>query len=85
MKHCVCKGCHLFALRVDEWDEGESKDDVFSRHPILHEFADVFPSEIPGMLPKHDIDFRIDLILGAEPMSKDPYRMTTQKLSELRL
>lgn len=46
-------------------------------HPILQEYADVFPSEIPGMLPKRDIDFSIDLILGAEPISKAPYRMTT--------
>lgn len=84
MKCCVHKGYQIFAVRVDELDEGESQDDVFARHPILQEFSDVFLSEILGMLPKHDIDLRIDLIPVAKPISKDPYRMTTQELGELR-
>ena len=54
-------------------------------HPILQEYIDVFPSEISGMPLKHDIDFCIDLVPGAEPISRAPYRMTTQELSELRL
>ena len=37
------------------------------------------------MPPKRDIDFSIDLTPGAEPISKAPYHMTTQELSELRL
>lgn len=41
----------------------------------------MFSSEIPSMLPKHDID----LISRDELISKAPYRMTTQELSELRL
>ena len=45
----------------------------------------MFPSEILGMPPKRDIDFCIDLVPGAEPISRAPYRMTTQELSELRL
>ena len=34
---------------------------------------------------KRDIDFCIDLVPGAEPISRAPYRKTTQELSELRL
>ena len=52
-------------------------------HPILYEYANFFLSEILGMPPKRDIDFSIDLTLGAEPISIDPYHMTTQELSEL--
>ena len=37
------------------------------------------------MLPKRDIDFRIDLILGSDSISRAPYQMTTQELSELHL
>ena len=54
-------------------------------HPLLREYVDVFPDEIPGMPPQRDIDFRIDLVPGAEPISRAPYRMTTQELSELKL
>ena len=46
---------------------------------------DVFPSEIPGMPPKRDIDFHIDLVPGAKPISRAPYRMTTEELSGLSL
>ena len=45
----------------------------------------VFPSEILGMPSKRDIDFNIDLTPGAEPISRSPYCMTTQELSELYL
>lgn len=77
MKCCVRKGCHFLQLE-DELDEGENQDDVFVCHPILEEFLYVFPSEILGMLPKRDIDFRIDLIPGEEPICKTPYQRTTQ-------
>ena len=41
--------------------------------PVLKEFEDIFPEEIPGLPPKMDIDFIIDLIPGVVPTSKAPY------------
>ena len=46
---------------------------------VLQEFEDVF-QEILGLPPKRDIDFSIDLVLGATPMSKITYRMSTPEL-----
>jgi hypothetical protein len=43
---------------------------------VLQEFADVF-EEIPGLPPKRDIDFSIDLMPRVAPVSKTPYRMST--------
>jgi hypothetical protein len=37
--------------------------------PIVQGFADVFPEEIPGLPPKRDLDFTIELIPGAAPVS----------------
>ena len=51
---------------------------------ILKEFEDVF-KEIPGLPPKRDIDFSINLIPGAAPVSKTPYRMNTLELKELQM
>jgi hypothetical protein len=45
-------------------------------HSILKYFDDVF-KEIPGLPPKRDIDFSINLMPGAAPISKTPYRMST--------
>jgi hypothetical protein len=49
-------------------------------HPVLWEFKDVFPEEVPGLPPKRDIDFSIDLVPGAVPTSKVPYRMSTPRI-----
>jgi hypothetical protein len=53
-------------------------------HEVLKEFKDVF-QEVPGLPPKRDIDFSINLMLGAAPVSKAPYRMSTPELKELQL
>nr|GFC21095.1 putative reverse transcriptase domain, aspartic peptidase domain protein [Tanacetum cinerariifolium] len=44
-------------------------------HPIVSEFLDVFPDELPGIPPVRKVEFNIELIPEAEPISKDPYRM----------
>jgi hypothetical protein len=38
-----------------------------------------------GFLPKRDIDFSINLMLGEAPVSKTPYMMSTPKLKELQM
>ena len=51
--------------------------------PILLEFADVFPLELPGLPPVREFDFSISLKQGTKPISKTPYRMTVPELKEL--
>ena len=52
---------------------------------MLQEFRDVFLDEIPGLPPKRDIDFTIELFPGVAPVSKTPYRMSTPELLELKM
>jgi hypothetical protein len=82
LKKCYRKGCQLFAARV----EGESRDKVsrIEYHEALTEFKYVF-QEVPGLPQKRDIDFSINLMPGAAPVSKAPYRMSTPELKELQL
>ena len=44
---------------------------------VLREFRYVFTEEIPGLPPKRDIDFTIEVVLRAAPMSKTLYKMST--------
>eukprot|EP00253_Pinus_taeda_P008401 PITA_08401 len=53
--------------------------------PIIQEFADVFPEEIPGLPPKRNIDFTIELVPGAALVSRAPYRMSVPELTELKM
>jgi hypothetical protein len=52
--------------------------------PVVYEYADVFPDELPGMPPDRDIEFAIELQPGTTPISKRPYRMPPAELAELK-
>jgi hypothetical protein len=82
LKKCYRKGCQLFAAHVEE----ASKDEIsnIGDHAVLKEFEDVF-QEVLGLPPKRDIDFSVNLMPGAAPVSKAPYRMSTVELKELQL
>jgi hypothetical protein len=52
--------------------------------PVVCEYGDVFPDELPGMPPDRDIEFFIELQPGTTPISKRPYRMPPAELAELK-
>jgi hypothetical protein len=52
--------------------------------PVINEFPDVFPKELPGMPPDRDIEFVIELKSGTAPIYKTPFRMITPELVELK-
>jgi hypothetical protein len=55
-----------------------------SEVPVVNEFPDVFPEELPGMPPNRDIEFVIELKPGTSPIYKTSYRMATLELAELK-
>jgi hypothetical protein len=52
--------------------------------PVVNEFPDVFPKELPGVPPDQDIEFVIDLKPGTAPIYKSPNSMATLQLAELK-
>jgi hypothetical protein len=52
--------------------------------PVVNEFSDIFPKELPSMSPDRDIEFVIDLMFDIVHIYKRPYRMATQQLAELK-
>jgi hypothetical protein len=42
--------------------------------PVVREFQDVFPQELPGMPPDREIEFTIDLTPGTSPIAQGPYK-----------
>ena len=52
--------------------------------PVVKEYLDVFPEELPGMPPDRDIEFLIELLPGTGPISKRPYRMPANDLEEIK-
>nr|GFC48310.1 putative reverse transcriptase domain-containing protein [Tanacetum cinerariifolium] len=74
-------GCEGFLATIHD-----TTSDVPSIHdqPIVSEFPDVFPDELPGIPPVREVEFSIELILREEPISKAPYRMAPIELKELK-
>ena len=64
---------------VNQLDDCVNKED-----PIVDEFLDVFPNDLPGMPPDHDIEFIIELLPRIAPIAKRPYRMGVNELEELK-
>jgi hypothetical protein len=53
--------------------------------PVVCEYPDVFPDDLPGMPRDRDIEFIIELQPGTAPISKRPYRMPPNELAELKI
>ncbi|GJT39769.1 putative reverse transcriptase domain-containing protein [Tanacetum coccineum] len=51
--------------------------------PVIHEFHGVFPKDLLGLPPSREVEFHIDLILGAMPVAKSPYRLAPTEMQEL--
>jgi hypothetical protein len=52
--------------------------------PVVCEFPDVFPEDLPGLPPERDVEFVIELKPGTTPISRSPYRMPPNELAELK-
>jgi len=75
------QGCEGYLYNVVETKTPE----VSLRNiPIVQEFPDVFAEEIPGMPPPREVEFCIDFIPGATPISRALYRMALAELKELK-
>ncbi|GKB14159.1 reverse transcriptase domain-containing protein [Tanacetum coccineum] len=46
-------------------------------------FLEVFPEDLPGLPPVHQVEFQIDLIPGATPVARAPYRLAPSEMQEL--
>ncbi|KAA0061201.1 pol protein [Cucumis melo var. makuwa] len=56
-----------------------------SSEPVVREYPDVFPDELPGLPPPREVDFAIELESGTTPISRAPYRMAPAELKELKV
>ncbi|GKC10654.1 putative reverse transcriptase domain-containing protein [Tanacetum coccineum] len=67
-------------IRVMEKKSDEKRlEDI----PVVKEFSDVFPEDLPGLPPVRQVEFQIDLIPGAAPVARTPYRLAPSEMQEL--
>ncbi|GKA85106.1 putative reverse transcriptase domain-containing protein [Tanacetum coccineum] len=79
-RKCVERGFHLFLAHVTE---NKSKEKQMEDVPVIYDFPEVFPEELPGLPSPRQVEFRIDLVPGAAPVTRTPYRLASSKMREL--
>ncbi|XP_076947398.1 uncharacterized protein LOC143619331 [Bidens hawaiensis] len=77
---CLGKGCFAFMAYVTKEPEPKNMKDV----PIVYEFQDMFPNELPGTPPNREVEFRIDLLRETSPIAKSPCRLAPSEMKELK-
>nr|GEU33637.1 putative reverse transcriptase domain-containing protein [Tanacetum cinerariifolium] len=63
--------------------EKKSDEKRLENIPVVKEFPDVFPEELPGLPPVRQVEFQIDLIPGSAPVARAPYRLAPSEMQEL--
>ncbi|XP_028094909.1 uncharacterized protein LOC114294909 [Camellia sinensis] len=76
------KGCQGYLCSVIT---EPTVDTTLDNIPVVRDFPDVFPDDLPGQLVDREIKFTIDVIPGTQPISKTPYRMSTTEIKELKI
>nr|GEW93055.1 hypothetical protein [Tanacetum cinerariifolium] len=80
----MAKGCQTFMAQIstkkeEDKSEGKQLKDV----PVFWDFLEVFPEDLPGLPLAQPVEFQIDLILGASPIARSPYRLSPSEMKEL--
>ncbi|GJV70851.1 putative reverse transcriptase domain-containing protein [Tanacetum coccineum] len=77
-----CTNCRkLGHLAKDDWRQ--VKEEATGRGTIVKNFPEVFPEDLPGLPPTRQVEFHIDLVPGAAPVARAPYRLAPSEMKEL--
>ncbi|GJT07977.1 hypothetical protein Tco_0842439 [Tanacetum coccineum] len=79
-RNTIRKGCQLFLAQV-------TGKEPTKRHledeSVIRDFPKVFPDDMPGLPPHRQVEFKINLVPGATPVARAPYRLAPSEIKEL--
>ncbi|GKC22248.1 putative reverse transcriptase domain-containing protein, partial [Tanacetum coccineum] len=80
----LLKGSHVFLAHVTvKKTEDKSKEKQLKDVPVVKDFPEVFLEDLPGLPPVRQVEFHIDLVPGAAPIARAPYRLAPSEMKEL--
>ncbi|GJY35251.1 putative reverse transcriptase domain-containing protein [Tanacetum coccineum] len=80
----LLKGCQVFlAYITTKKAEDKSEEKRLEDVPIIRDFPEVFPEDLLGIPPTRQVEFQIDLVPGAAPVARAPYRLASSEMKEL--
>nr|GEZ96061.1 putative reverse transcriptase domain-containing protein [Tanacetum cinerariifolium] len=80
---CILYGDEMLIIRGDDCDGGKEKrlEDV----PIVPEFLEVIPEDLPRLPPAQQVECQIDLVPSVTPIARALYRLAPAEMQELSL
>jgi hypothetical protein len=78
----IRKGCPVYLAYVRETKKGSVE---LANIPIVREYPDIFPEELPGLPPVREIEVSIDTLPRTSHIAQSPYRMAPAELDELKV
>nr|GEY21515.1 putative reverse transcriptase domain-containing protein [Tanacetum cinerariifolium] len=80
----MMKGFPIFLAHITTKEvEHKSKKKRLEDVPIVQNFLEVFPEDLPGLPLTRPVEFQIDLVPGAAPIARAPYRLAPSEMKEL--
>ncbi|GJW28750.1 reverse transcriptase domain-containing protein [Tanacetum coccineum] len=80
----MLKGCPVFLANINTKEtKDKSEKKQLKDVPIVQDFPYVFPEDLSGLPPTRQVEFQIDLIPGAAPVARAPYRLAPSEMKEL--
>ncbi|GJV12920.1 putative reverse transcriptase domain-containing protein [Tanacetum coccineum] len=80
----LLQGCHVFLAHITIKETGDkSKKKQLQDVPIVKNFPEVFPEDLPGLPHTRQVEFHIDLVPGVAPVARAPYRLAPSEMKEL--
>ena len=73
----IREGCQAYLAHVVDSTKTETKIGYI---PVVCEYSDVFPDDLPGLPPDRETEFEIEVMPGVAPISIPPYRMAPLEL-----
>ncbi|GJU43606.1 putative reverse transcriptase domain-containing protein [Tanacetum coccineum] len=79
----IDQGCQVFLIQMMKEEKTEIPERRIEDVPIVRDFSEVFPEDLPGLPPTRQVEFHIELIPGAAPVARAPYRLAPAEMKEL--
>ncbi|GJR77247.1 putative reverse transcriptase domain-containing protein [Tanacetum coccineum] len=79
----IDQGCQVFLIQMMKEEKTEIPERRIEDVPVVRDFLEVFPEDLPGLPPTRQVEFNIELIPGPAPVARAPYRLVPAEMKEL--
>ncbi|GKD39841.1 putative reverse transcriptase domain-containing protein [Tanacetum coccineum] len=83
MQKYIDQGCQVFLIQMMKEEETKIPERRIKDVPVVRDIMEVFPEDLPGLPPTRQVEFHIELIPGATPVVRAPYRLAPAEMKKL--